>query len=394
MNKVYSILLIAGFLLVIILPLGGMIGNQSQEISEKEKRRLAPLPELNFSSDLLQKFPQEYTEFFDDHYGFRSEMIEVNKGIKRSVFNKSAMKMVVRGEGGWLFLDDRKSLYDHVGLVTLDESVLSGWQQNLLDKQEWLAQRGIQYLFVPVPNKMTIYPEHMPARVRRLAGKTMLDQFINYMNQQQKFYAYVNLKPLFLKHKANGDQLYYYTDSHWNSQGAFLAYQQVMKRLQKWVPQIESSLAYQDLQGRHTERKTDLNAIFGEGDGLPEEEHLLEVKTPCAAAETEQVAEFANTYALKKGKKKKLPWTNGCSNKNLTALVIRDSFGTHIEPFLSESFKRVVYMHPYDRLGMQSFVDIAQFIDQEKPDVYIDIRVERNVKYHLKPDVLLQGALR
>jgi len=394
MNKTYSILLIVGFLLVLILPIGGMLGSQSQEISEKEKRRLAPLPELSFSSGLLTKFPQEYTEFFDDHYGFRSEMIEWNKGIKRSVFNKSAVKMVVRGEGDWLFLDDRKSLYDHVGLVTLNESVLSGWQQNLLDKQRWLAQKGIHYLFIPVPNKMTVYPEHMPARVRRLAGTTMLDQLINYMAQQEKFDAYVNLKPLFLKHKTDGDRLYYFTDSHWNSQGAFLAYQEVMKRLQKLLPQIEPALTYQELQRLPTARRTDLNAIFGEGDGLPEDEHLLELKTPCAAAETKKVTEFANTYTLKKDKKEKLPWTNGCSNKNLTALVIRDSFGTHIEPFLSESFKRVVYMHPYDSLGMESFIDIAKFLDREKPDVYIDIRVERNVKYHLKPDVKLQDALR
>ena len=393
MNKIYQTLLVVSFLLMITLPLGGMLIKQSEEVSEKEKRRLAALPELRFSSSMLDEFPTEYTRYFNDHYGFRTDMIDMNKGIKRAVFNKSAVRMVVRGEQDWLFLDDHQSLYDHVGLVPMNEDILSGWQQNLINKQRWLAQKGIEYLFVPVPNKMTIYPEKMPARVRHLAGSTMLEKLISYMDEQKKFDAFVKLKPLFLEQKANNDRLYYYTDSHWSSLGAFWGYQKVMQRLQQQVPQLEPALEFDDLQHQKVKHSTDLNVIFGEGDGKPEEISLFQVKNKCANLEAKEILSFKKTKAFTASKKKKIPWTNGCSNKKLTAMVGRDSFGRYIEPFLSESFKRVVFMRPYDLLGMESFLDMESFIDKEKPDVYIEIRVERNVKYHLKPDPRMQLAV-
>ncbi len=384
MRKAYQTLLSVVFLLVIVAPLVIMAFRKDTEISAKEKRRLKPFPDVQWDLSLLTDFPKQFTRYFDDHYGFRSELIDANRALKRDVFNKSSSRIVIRGEGDWLFLDNNESLFDHVGLVPMNEQILSGWQQELLNKQQWLAKKGITYLFVPVPNKMTIYPEHLPMRIRRHSGSTMLDKLKAYLADQGKFDAYIDLESMFQEYKGSADNLYFFTDSHWTSYGAFLAYQTIMQRLGHSFPELNQSLQLSDMQRELRDKRTDLMLIFG--NRTPEKTFKLKPKNQCAKDVYPEIKAFAKTesYAIRS---KSLPVFNGCDTKELTALIVRDSFGPYTYDFFSESFKRVVYMHSYDLTGMESF------IDQEKPDIYIDLRVERNVKFLLKPDPKLQAAL-
>jgi len=398
MNKLQSSIVTLLFICAICSPgLIWLLGD-AQDISEQEKRRLASFPDINFDQSLLTEFPKQFDQYFDDHYGLRSELIDSNQSWKTAVFNKSPTRKVIRGEQGWLFLDANRSLNDHVGLIKLRDNVLPDWKQHLHNKKAWLNTLGIEYLLVPVPNKMTLYSEHLPRRIRSHSGSTMLDKLITQLKTADRYKNFVELEPILREQKRSGpeklqsrlssdikaEDLYFHQDTHWTSMGAFLSYQYIMQQLQQLLPSLESAIRFDQLEPKLTGKKTDLGTISSIVER--EQHHRLTPKNQCAPEEPQLLSSFKKTEAYKL-KPKKLPKKTGCANKSLRALVVNDSFGSYIQPFFAESFKEVIFMHSYDLIGMEGF--LREF----RPDVYIDIRAERSIKYLLAPNPRLQRAL-
>jgi len=381
LRKTIQALFVAAFFLIIATPLCLLLLNEQQDISKNEKRRLQQLPEFDFTIASLQSYPADFDVFFNDHYGLRSKLITYNQRFKRDWFNKSQVHTVVRGEGDWLFLNDDKSLSDHIGLVPMNETILEGWSQALMSRQAWLKKRGVDYFFVPVPNKMTIYPEKLPMRIRRHAGTTMLDHLLAYL-EQQPFSAYLNLEAVFTSYREMNpeEQIYFKTDSHWNKLGAFIAYQNIMWRLADYQSDITAPLELDDLVAIPKEKRGDVFNMSAIDDQKNEKSVNFQARNKCAG-EHKKIHAFTKTEAYQSTRKKKrVPVANGCESKKYTAIVMHDSFGAYVNEFFSESFKRVVFMSSFDFIGMD------EFIQSESPDFFIDLRVERKVKRLLKPD--------
>ncbi len=411
MKKIHSLLnssFLISALFICGISLPGLIWlvSDTKDISEQEKRRLAPLPEISFDKNLLAEYPKNFDKYFNDHYGLRTELVDLNRFWQATVFNKSSVRRVIRGEQGWLFFDAQASLYDHVGLIKLTENVLPAWKQHLVNKKTWLNSLGIEYLFVPVPNKMTLFPEYLPYRIRKYAGSTMLEKLLVKLKSGQPYRNFVDLKSVLTAQKntsreklqnslsgnnadtnysnIRADNLYFYRDSHWTTLGAFLSYQHIVQQLKTHISGLEPPIRFDQLDPILVDKKGDL-ARMG-SINKTETHHRLTVIDPCSPEEPEIVTSFKETEAYKL-KKKTLPIKRGCKNKTVRAVVVNDSFGAYLQPFFAESFKEVVFMRSYDLVGMESFLREFQ------PDIYIDIRSERSVKLLLAPNKRLQTAL-
>lgn len=398
MTRIFSFIAVLLFVLGISTPGMIWIFSDTQEISKQEKRRLTPLPDLNLDKDFLNQYPKKFNAYFNDHYGLRTTLVDLNRYWQANVFNKSSIRPVIRGENDWLFFDAKRSLNDHVGLIKLRENVLPDWKQNLLDKQKWLKNLGIEYLFIPVPNKMTIYPEFLPYRIRKRAGSTMLDKLLMTLKADQQFQNFVELEPFLRNKKYSGPEklqtllgdnittegLYSSQDTHWTVLGAFLSYQHIMNQLRKILPTLEPALPFSQIKLKRVERLTDLGMMSS----IFEVEHQHHIKpiNPCAPKKTKPLSSFTKVEAYKLNPRK-IPTITGCKNKSLRAVIAHDSFGAYLQPFFAESFQEVVFMHSYDLVGMKNF------LHEFDPDVYIEVRVERNVKYLLAPDKRLQQAV-
>jgi hypothetical protein len=70
--------------------------------------------------------------------------------------------------------------------------------------------------------------------------------------------------------------------------------------------------------------------------------------------------------------------TTKCEAKPLSVLVIHQSFGPLLIPYLSETFNRVTYA------WTDSFKFVKDFVENEQVDVVIQVQVER----HLLPDYM------
>src|SRR5262249_29117353 len=82
----------------------------------------------------------------------------------------------------------------------------------------------------------SVYPEHLPASVRRVGSKTRLDQLVE-REQRPGGVPLLDLRGPLREAKAR-ERVFHRTDTHWNERGAFAAYQAVGNALAGWFPQV------------------------------------------------------------------------------------------------------------------------------------------------------------
>ena len=400
-----QIILSLAFLLAICSPAAVWIGSGPLDVSETEGRRLAAFPKVEADENLLKVFPKEFERYFDDHYGFRSALIELNRAWKSLVFKKSFTRRVIRGQDDWLFFNDRGSLADFMGLKRVTEDELDDWQQQLENKKYWLNHLGIEYLFVSIPNKMTVYPEFLPIRARANQGESRLDQLAQRLGESSSVEDYLSLTDVFIEAKdyasaliadkvgdrnAVDEGLYLRTDTHWTSLAAFIAYDQIMKNLSARLQGLGPTLTLDDVEINEREAtKTDLARLLGLS--VLESHRLLIPKSRCWDGRRQNLQTFKSTEAYKIKKERRpqvpLPQKTSCATRDLKAVISHDSFGSRIRMYFAESFREVVFMSDFDTLGMETFLRDFQ------PDVFIDLRVERLVPALLETDQGLSAAV-
>ena len=382
-QRITQIILIAGFLFAITIPLVWF--NGEIEFSSREKRRLASPPQLQLDWSLLNTWPEEFTAYFGDHYGLRSRFIKRNQHLKEKYFNKSPIWLVVRGEQGWLFIDKKKAIQDHIGQITLDNNTLGLWQTQLLNKQQTLEQMGIEYFFVPIPNKMTLYGQYLPPRIQAHSGTTILDRFLAYLASWPIYDAYTDIEPVLAAYQRGhpAKLLYSKSDTHWTSTGAFIAYQHIMQQLQKRLPDLENELRLDNLKVEVQRRKGDLANIINKADQARETAYTLLPKQACASSNYTPIESMALDASTAQTEEQ-LTVFNGCEQKSRTAVIVHDSYGEAIRPFFSESFKRVIFVTEYE------LDDMMELLREERPYVFLDLRVERNIPSFFDSDPLLQ----
>ena len=134
-----------------------------------EKRRLAKLPEFHFSIEDIKTYPRNYENYFNDHFGLRSRFVWLYNSVFVSLLETSPNFDVIVGNDKWLFFATGFNYQDFTGSRLKSVGTLMEWKQRLEERQKWLAKKGIRYLLLPVPYKISVYSEYLPDRIQPLA---------------------------------------------------------------------------------------------------------------------------------------------------------------------------------------------------------------------------------
>lgn len=154
---------------------------------------------------------------------------------------------------------------------------------------------------------------------------------------------------------------------HWNDYGAFLAYKEIMKELNKIYPNIKAK----DIENFTIEINSSYGgdlAIMLSLDNIIKGEKIT-FKAKNSIAKNININYNKNITGLRK---------NGIITKSTNdtklpnAIMICDSFSTALIPFLSEHFNNITYIRTYD-------ID-KDFIKYVNPDIILILNVERNIK--------------
>ena len=153
-KKTYCIIFFAAAL----IPLIGMAAGSDS--CSSEKRRLAELPAAVTEGKLNRDYLSQLGDYFQDHFGFRDELITANSVIRSKAFLTSTVDTVIQGRDGWLYYRD--SLPDYQGTGLLSERSIFNLAHCIQMMRQILFDRGIRFVFAAAPNKNSLYPDNMP----------------------------------------------------------------------------------------------------------------------------------------------------------------------------------------------------------------------------------------
>lgn len=238
-NNCYNVALIIAFILILILPILDNFFkiSSSIKIDLRENRNLAKFPKYNkrFGA-LVQKFPEEFDNYYSDNFGFRNIIIWAGRKIF-PLSSKNSRYLV--GKDGWIYLNDDKMTDDVVGIDRLEYHQIQKAADKLYENWLYSKQNNIKYVFILVPNKQTVYPEFLPEylylRYKRKSPfiKTKADQIKEALLNRDKNFPILDLRNHIKINKYNTKNytLYDKTDTHWNGYGMKVAYEEIHQYL-------------------------------------------------------------------------------------------------------------------------------------------------------------------
>ena len=368
LSNVLLFVLFAGFILSSFF---GTLTDKKILWSEAEKRSLALFPPLPSTPGEITIFFKAVDEYLNDHFGFRDFYISrYNRELDKWFHIASASSKVIKGLDGWYFLNNFNLLQDFLGLVPLTKEQLQAWLARQQEKQTWLQQRGIRYLYMAVPNKQTIYPQFLMEEALSKKGTTRFEQLRMIAGDHLPDYM-IDLHQV-LRPELFEKPLYYKNDSHWNQFGAYVAFRAIMQRISAWFPQQDFVTEFPfgpDVTG--------IGGNIGLGGDLTMmlmqrqlTETYPQIKRFRRCGSFDHIP-FALSNVIQGQNRDSFMRT--CKSRNLRAVVFRDSFFVSLEPFLSENFREIIYLwKDYDQQNLEEILIHFQ------PDVVIEAIVERH----------------
>jgi len=257
----YSYVLSTSFLLLIGLPLIAMAAGFGRS-GNAENRHLARLPKFERDIGALLNYPQRLDSYFADNFGLRNDLLWLHSSWNIAVRGQSPHSSTVAiGTEGWLFY--RRSLDQH-NLPSLSEKEITDWVIVMKERASWINSQDAHFLFVIVPDKATVYPEHLPENLT-VSEQSFRKQIVEGLKENSDVDV-LDLTDSLIRDKQEG-LLYDLTDTHWNDRGAFLGASLIIKRLQKTFPEITTTpagsllLLSPEQTSRHTDFENHTNLI-------------------------------------------------------------------------------------------------------------------------------------
>ncbi len=193
MKKKGNMIYVGFFFVLCLIPSVGMLLPQTQG-SATENRKLALWPQLHTEEGWNTDFLSEAGEYFQDHFGFRQQLVTANALINGKIFGVSTADGVIQGKNGWLYYKD--SLSDYLGTEPMSERALFfNVAHTLSMMQDYTEKSGAKFLFTIAPNKNTLYGENMPYYDSMIVSEDKnMDRIEAYLEKENV--NYVNLKEI------------------------------------------------------------------------------------------------------------------------------------------------------------------------------------------------------
>ena len=272
----------------------------------------------------------------------RYRMINLNTSISKLLTGGTYMESneVLLGKDGWLFYKatgDGTPLYDYMGINHFSEEELAKVYDNLVAIGDGVSARGMDVIFMTVPNKEQVYSEYMPDTVDKINDKSRLDELTEYIESKGGLiadrYCYVDTSKV-LRSCKDTYPLFYRTDTHWTECGSYLALMELRRAMDQKVTPIDE-VVFTDKGGF----VGDLAKISGSRDEYSDVNPVIDASS-----------------------------INDDSTKDQVMLIIGDSFGDAMIHSAKHFYKEVYWVR------LKEYTDE---LDRYEPDVVVVECVER-----------------
>lgn len=188
-----SIIILLGLILFIVLP--------KKIFSYNENRYLAKLPEFSFSNLIEGKFTSDISKYISDNFPFREEFL----GIKSKTYKYLG---VYKQEDVYYGSDN--SLFEEYKKPQNSDLII-----NKINKFHDKISSDVSFMLVPTSGY--IYEDNFPKFNNNYDEGKTIDYYKNNIKAN-----FIDVRESLTKEKS--DYIYFHSDHHWTSRGAYYAY--------------------------------------------------------------------------------------------------------------------------------------------------------------------------
>lgn len=325
--------------------------------SDLERRDLAQFPKFSFSSLVKNEWTAKYGEYTKDQVIERDSWLKAQSLCESLLFRKEEIGGAMIGKNDALFTK-------MFALTPTEEKLL---QKNTTLVQQFIEKFPGQVTFLLAPSSSVINAEELPANTPMLDENARLDTIFSTVGEANS----LDLREPFTAAK-DDVQLYYDTDHHWTSYGAYLAYQQFCQ-MRGLTPMEVSESDYTTVPGFYG--TTYSKALYWKS--KPDTIAYLDLPNAMTVWNVSPTFELTENFTATMYDKSKLETgdkyamflygNNGYStiegDGEGSILVVKDSYANSFIPYLTANYARIGVIDPRG-FGLS----VADFAQQEGYD--------------------------
>lgn len=313
--------------------------------SQKENRVLASRPAISVSQLTSGKFADGYETYVNDQFFLRDWWITLRATSQR-ILGNTKENGVFLGKNGYLMEDFTAPSQERLNRTVNAMADFAARHSELP-----------QYALI-APNAVNILSDKLPALAAATDQNPYLDATASAL--EKAGVTFVDVRDTLSQHKE--DNIYYHTDHHWTTQGAYFAYLQLAKVLginSSSIPydKLPVSKSFQGTlsakSGFRASKKEEMD-VFLPRDEVPSSvvNYVDEQKKTASFYDTSQL-ETRDKYAMFFGGNHSKVVITTPTEENRTLLIIKDSYANSLVPFLAPFYRKIVLVDPryfYDDL--------------------------------------------
>ncbi len=340
MGTVFLVILMAVFIANIIIP--------DKKNSDEENRVLQQLPSFSVSAYKEGRFESKIEDYASDQFILRNGFIRL----------KTAADTALGGlESNGVYRCRDSYLMEDITVPTKDvkesnTSALTAFKE---------ANPDLKMYFLLAPNAANILSDKLPIAVSTANQNKYMDDFFETV--ESLGITPIDVRDTFKEAKKD-TQLYYRTDHHWTTDGAYLAFEQVNS-----VMELGNKVTYTDYAVKNDFRGT-LASKSGFVNGMDD---AIKIYLPAEDSEgyensviyysdtKEKTTQFyqvdsldtKDAYTVFGGSNHPMYTVRTPLDTDRHLLLIKDSYANSMVPFLSQCFSEIVVVDPryfYDNI--------------------------------------------
>jgi hypothetical protein len=321
--------------MVLLLGLAGKEALSHQRTySPVEKRELQTRPEISITKVLDGRFQKKYESYLRDQFPGRDHWVSFQTDMELFM-GKNEIHNVYIGKNHYLL--------EHYTEKEFDPQQIS---KNLqaLEKFVGKAKQNADVHVMMVPTKSWVLREKLPAFAPHYKEQKFYDALQQKLEKED---VLISVEPILDAHKE--EEIYYRTDHHWTTLGAWYAYEQYTKAvggdLQRAQGKKKFRCISKDFYGTtyakiNYARQADKIEIYEPADKLRVVYNMGEKKTKTLYDVS--FLKTADQYSVFTGGNQAVLEITGGIKNGKTLLLIKDSFANSILPFLAEDYEKLV----------------------------------------------------
>lgn len=332
LERKIPVLLIWGMIVLFTVML---CAGKKKEFSEQENRYLSSFPEFSWETLKEGDYTADLESWLADHFPFRDVFMGVKTGFELAIGSREINGVYIAEDG---YLIEKYQKPENTEKIIRS---FSGLQQTVEDTKVYLML---------VPTASQIYKDKLPknAPVR------------SQLTDMKRIYEASGCEPVdvsaALEEKKNEEKpLYYRTDHHWTSYGAYVAYQEFCSALgfrAVKLDEMEEKIVTEEFKGTIYSKVNDYTHTADEITIYDNPKQQLTVHY----MDTDEVTDslYNDEYLEKKDKYSFFlnnihpltEITNEAADTERELVLIKDSYANCIVPFLVNHYRRIYVIDP------------------------------------------------